>query len=423
MPPHGFLRLLLFFLACALPKTTTSLSTTTTSHDNDTFYQANSISIGILSTVAGFMYEGNGLPGGSSRDNCLALHKRLFQVRGIAIDKEGNLFIASAGESKIYKVTASSGRITAVSGALERGFSGDGGQATLAQINNPNGVTLDTSGNIFIADTHNSRIRKVTVSTGVITTVAGNGAGFVINDNVAARSASLNMPRDVAVDASDNIFIADTGNGRIRKVTASTGMITTIAGTGNPIDAFPRKDTAVATEYYLHQPSGVTLDTFGNIFIAGDFDPCIFKVTVSTGNISIVAGTGPSSGPLGCFTSGYNGDDILATTAKLSGPTQVALDSLGNMFIADERNSRIRKLTASTGLITTVAGTGVCARGSTSESDGNGGSATLADLWTPSGVAVDTFDNFYFSDNYPDVVKKVTYIKVAPGTSVIATKM
>ena len=389
-------------------------------------YLAGPTVIGILTTVAGYRF----LSGGSRMDNCLARSKKLDRARGIAIDKEGNLFIACAGESKIYKVTASSNMISAVTGLLfevfEVGFSGDGGQATLAQLNSPEGVTLDTSGNIFIADTGNGRIRKISVSTGVITTVAGNGAPIpsnFINDNVAATSTSLDMPRDVAVDASGNIFVADTGNGRIRKVTASTGMITTIAGTGNQIDAFPRKDTAVATEYYLTEPSSVTLDTFGNVFIAGGRDPCIFKVTVSTGNISIVAGTGPSSGPLGTFSSGYNGDDILATTAKLSYPTQVAFDSLGNMFIADKDNSRIRKVTVSTGLITTVAGTGLLSHRSSSPSDGNGGSATLAALHSPTGIAIDTLDNFYFSDYVLDVVKKVTFVEVAPGTSVAAPKM
>ena len=208
------------------------------------------------------------------------------------------------------------------------------------------------------------------MSTGVITTLAGDGkdSGEEVKDNVAATSISLSNPRDVAVDASGNIFIADTGHQRIRKVSAATGMITTIAGTGNFADTAQK--STIATEYSLPTPYGVILDASGNVFIADISCDCIFKITVNTGLISIVAGTGVG----GDLAGGYNGDNILATAAKLNYPTMVAIDASGNMFIADSENYRIRKVTASTGIITTVAGTGTL--GTTSE--GDGGSATLA---------------------------------------------
>ena len=197
-------------------------------NDNNSKYRTASASTGILTTVAGSKTLGggsieNGIPG-------------LF---GIALDKENNLYIAGM---KIFKVTASTGVINNMAGTGVTGYSGDGGEATSAMLNNPFGVTLDTNGNIFIVDTYNNRIRKVTVSTGVITTVAGDGLSVYSGDNVAATRTALSSPKDAAVDTSGNIFIADTLNSRIRLVTASTGMITTIAGTevkwiGNPQSA------------------------------------------------------------------------------------------------------------------------------------------------------------------------------------------
>ena len=221
----------------------------------------------------------------------------------------------------------------------------------------------------------------------------------------------MNDPTDVAVDPSGNIFIADRFNGRIRKVTASTGIITTIAGTGFTVDLF--KASAVATKYRLFYPDGVTLDTAGNVYIAGGlFDPCIFKITVSTGNISIVAGLGP----VRRGRSGYNGDDILATAAKLNIPTKVVFDASGNMYISDSLNCRIRKVTASTGMITTVAGTGAIPSVVASY-NGEGGLATAASIHT-AGLAIDTAGNLYFATKFGNTVRKVTFNGATPSISV-----
>ena len=397
--------LLLLRSVCAATKTIASSSRASSSNDRDAKYQADPTSSGIISTAAGVF-------GTSPAAEKLAIGKRILDPQGIILDKENNLFIACYLDNMIYKVTASSGIITTVAGTGVASYSGDGDQATSATLHRPRGIALDTAGNIFIADTGNSRIRKVTVSTGVITTLAGDGkdSGEEVKDNVAATSISLSNPRDVAVDASGNIFIADTGHQRIRKVAASTGMITTIAGTGNFADK-EQKSTS-ATEYYLPTPYGVTLDTSGNVFIADISCDCIFKVTVSTGVISIVAGTGVG----GELSGGYNGDDILATAAKLNYPTKVAIDASGNMFIADSNNYRIRKVTASTGIISTVAGTGTL--GTTSE--GDGGSATLASLAWPYGIVVDSAGNIYFSISsfVVNLVKKVTYSDATPSAPV-----
>ena len=391
---------LLLWGAFATTKTVASSSTTSASHDSSAKLRTRSTSPNVITTVAGYKVNWGGL----EMDGIIATSKKLSSPQGIVVDEKGNFYIAAFDDNKIYKVTASSGIITAIAGTGDGSYGGDGGQATSAMLYGPKGVTLDTTGDIYIADTLNNRIRKVTMSTVLITTVAGDGNKGSTKDNVAATSTSLNSPTDVAVDPSGNMFIADTDNGRIRKVTASTGMITTIAGSRNSYDAFEDR-SAIATKYYLQEPTGVTLDTAGNVYIAGGlFDPCIFKITVSTGNISLVAGTGPYV----TGTVGYNGDDILATAANLYYPTKVVFDASGNMYISDSGNHRIRKVTASTGMISTVAGTGAVTSIGFS-SNGEFGLATSASLYTPSGIAMDTAGNLYFADANYNVVRKVTY--------------
>ena len=299
-----------------------------------------------------------------------------------------------------------------------RGYGADGGQATSAMLNGPIGVTLDATGDIYIADTLNNR--KITVSTGVITTVAGNGREGYSEDNVSATSTSLFHPTDVAVDPSGNMFIADKNNGRIRKVSAASGMITTVAGKGDDQfwQSWERTASGSATEYYLYGPTGVALDTSGNVYITDGIHDSIFKITVSTGNISTVAGT-PG------FSS-HNGDDILATAADLDYPYKVAFDASGNMYISDTGNHRIRKVTACTGMITTVAGTGAILSGNDPFAkisdhepyNGEGGLATSASIFSPSGIAVDVAGNLHFADYTNHVVRKVTYNGATPSISV-----
>ena len=332
------------------------------------------------------------------------------------LDNEGSLHIAVAGENGIREVAASTGNITTVAGQyyVAGGYDGEGYQATLTRLHSPAGLGLESSANIVIADTGNDRIRKVTVSTGVMSTVAGNGDIYLaFEDNIAATNTSLSSPNDVAVDASGNIIIADTQNRRVRKVTASTGMITTIAGTGLEGKDVPILPNTAATAFSLEKPYSVTVDISGNVYIAGYHDACIFKVTASTGYISIVAGTGPGTSD----KSGYNGDDIQATAAKLYNPAQVFLDSSGNIFISDLENHSVRKVTASTGIITTVAGTGKIAY-TTQTDDGEGGSATSAQISAPYGIAVDDVGNIYFSDHRLRDVRKVPYTKTTPSSSV-----
>src|SRR5947208_3349960 len=226
----------------------------------------------------------------------------------------------------VLAVPALSQTINTVAG----GGAGDGGAATDASLNQPRGVALDASGNLYIADHFNHRIRKVDAATGIITTVAGNGVFGFAGDGGAATGASLNQPRGVALDASGNLYIADQSNLRIRKVAAASRIMTTVASTGGGGFA---GDGGAATSASLNEPSGVALDASGNLYIADQFNHRIRKVAAASGIITTMAGNG---------NLGFAGDGGAATSASLYYPSGVALDASGNLYIADQNNSRIR---------------------------------------------------------------------------------
>lgn len=325
----------------------------------------------IINTVAGG--TGDGGPAINT-----PLPSALDKPIGIAIDASGNLYIASKQNSRIRKVNLSTGIISTVAGNGIQGFGGDGGLATDANLYEPSGLALDALGNLYIADSHNNRIRKVDANTGIISTVAGDGSYSFGGDGGLATNASLYNPLGITIDAFGNFYIADTDNNRIRKVNAITGIITTVAG-GSATSGLG--DGGLATNARLSTPSSVTFDASGNLYIADKGNERIRKVNISTGVISTVVG------------SGFNlGDGGLATVANLYSPTCVAFDASGNLYIADYWHHRIRKVTTSTGIISTVAGNGNQGFG------GDGGSATAANLNFPTGVAVDASGNLYIAD-------------------------
>ncbi len=333
---------------------------------------------GDISTVAG---------GGSSLgDGGAATAARLIFPSGVAVDGDGNLYIADRNNHRIRKVDADTDFISTVAGSRYRGDSGDGGAATAARLNYPRGVAVDGSGNLYIADTDNHRIRKVDADTDFISTVAGSRYRGDSGDGGAATAARLSSPSGVAVDGSGNLYIADRGNHRIRKVDADTDFISTAAGASSG-----GGDDGPATAARLTSPSDMAVDGSGNLYIADRNNHRIRKIGTD-GNITTVAGTG---------MSGYSGDGAAATAAQLNFPSGVAVDGSGNLYIADRDNHRIRKVDADTDFISTVAGDGTAGYG------GDGAAATAAQLNSPSSVAVDGSGNLYIADVLNSRIRKV----------------
>jgi sugar lactone lactonase YvrE len=337
----------------------------------------------MITTDAIKTVAGNGASGFSG-DGGFALAAQLNNPSGVVVDAIDNLYIADSLNNSIRNMTI--GIISTLAGNGTAGFSGDGGPATAAKLNRPTGVAVYSAGNIYIADTGNHRIRKITLAK-VISTIAGNGTQGFSGDGGPASDAQLNNPSGVAVDSTGNIYIADTSNDRIRKITVS-GVISTVAGNGNRGYS---GDGGPATAAQLSNPSGVAVDFADNLYIADTSNNRIRKVTAA-GMISTVAGNG---------AYGFSGDAGPATAAQLSNPSGVAVDAAGNLFIADQLSNSIRKVTIA-GIISTVAGNG------TAGFAGDGGPATAARLSRPTGVAVDSAGNLYIADTYNFRIRRVT---------------
>jgi sugar lactone lactonase YvrE len=336
-------------------------------------------SSGTICTVAG---DGTY---GYSGDGGAAVNAEMSIPQGAALDSSGNLYFADVANHRIRKVTPA-GLIFTVAGNGTQGYSGDGGPATNAELSNPYSVSLDGSGNLYIVD-GNSRIRVVTPA-GLIATVAGNGAQGYSGDGGPATSAELYDPNSVAVDGSGNLYIADTGNSRIRVVTPA-GLISTFAGNG--INGYSG-DGGLATAAQISDPFGVAVDSSGNLYIADTNNSRIRKVTPA-GLISTFVGNG---------VYGYSGDGGSATAAELATPSSLATDSSGNLYIADIGSDRIRKVTAA-GIISTLAGTAI--RGY----NGDGILATAAELYDPFGLAIDSTGNLFIADGHNNRIRKVIH--------------
>jgi uncharacterized protein (TIGR03437 family) len=323
---------------------------------------------GNISTIAG-----NGTAGFSG-DGSAGSNAELNFPTGVAVDSSGNVYIADLVNLRIRKLT-SSGTISTAAGNGNFSYSGDGGQATSAQLNTPQAVATDSNGNLYIADTANHVVRKVTAA-GVISTIAGNGTAGSGGDGGAATSAQLHSPQGIAVDASgNNVYVSDTQNARVRRIT--NGTINTVAGNGTP--GFGG-DGGTATSAQLNIPAGLALDAAGDLYIADFSNNRIRKVT--NGTIATVAGN---------VGQGYSGDGLAATAAELTTPMGVATDSSGNLYIADTGNNAVRMVNAG-GFISTVAGNGLAGY------SGDGGPALSAMVGSPNGVAVDASGSIYISD-------------------------
>ena len=276
------------------------------------------------------------------------------------------------------------------------GYSGDGGQATSASLRYPHGVNLDSTLNVYFSDYFNYVIRKVTVSTGIISTVAGSGStsGGYNGDNIQATTATLNLPHDVVLDSYNNLYIADRFNNRVRKVDGSTGVITTVVGTSA---ASSTGDGSAATSATTYGPCYCRFDSSGYYYISECEGSRVRKVTIVSTEIPTVSPSVqptyyPSLSPhsisvistiAGTGTAGYSGDGGAATSATIYAPSGIAIDSSGNVFFSEHWGHRIRKISISTGIITTYAGIG------SATYNGDGGAASSAALSYPEGLAID----------------------------------
>ena len=364
------------------------------------FFSMINLSAQTISTIAG-----NGTST-SNGDGGAATMAGINNPASVALDANGNIYIADYSGSRIRKINTS-GIISTIAGTGTPGFSGDGSLAVNAQVKNPSTIVLDASGNIFFTDDGNLRIRKINTS-GIISTVAGSGTSAYYSDGTVATSAGLNTPQGLAVDATGNIFFSDGVANRVLKV-GTNGLIYRYAGDPNNGNSY-RGDGGQAVNASLSNPAGLAVDAAGNLFIADFYNNCIRKVSASTKIISTVAGNA---------TFGDSGDGGIATNAQLTYPRAIAFDVSGNMYIVDRGNNKIKKVSTS-GIITTIIGT-------TSGFGGDGGLAINAQLSNPTAITIDALGNQYVADASNNRIRKVTLpvpptiTTISPTTAAVGT--
>ncbi len=317
---------------------------------------------------------GNGTSGFSG-DGGQASAAEINAIMGVATDVSGNLYIADQGNQRVRKVNTS-GVISTFAGTGTAGFSGDGGQATAAKVSSPIDIAFDASGNVYIVDKSNNRIRKVNTS-GVISTIAGNGTAGYNGDGGQATAAEVSNARGITIDASGNIYFADLGNNVVREINTS-GVISTFAGNG--VSGFSG-DGGQATAAEINNVQRVLADNSGNIYIADGNNARIRKVNTS-GVISTFAGTG---------TAGFSGTGGPATAAKINSPHGMTFDAAGNMYFTNIGNNRTEKINTSN-VISLIAGNG------TAGYSGDGGQAAAAEFNSPDDVAPEPTGNLYIGD-------------------------
>lgn len=330
----------------------------------------------------------------------------------VSVDPSGDIYVADSYNNVILKKSAGDNSITIVAGTegTTGGNAGDGGPATSAHLDFPSGLALDAAGNLYIVDQGNATIRRVTKATGTITAAAGNGSFGYAGDGGPATAAKLNQPMAVAVDTAGNIYIAEFYD-RVRKVTAATGIITTVAGNGTQGytgDGGPAITAALST------PSGLALDAAGNLFISSFDGDTVRRVDASTGYIVTIAGNG---------TQGYTGDGGLGASAELSGPRGITVDAAGNLYISDSGNDVIRRVAAGTNVISTLAG-----NRTKSNYPQNGYPAASGGIPVPEGLAIDAAGGLYVQNMWGvfSITAKTTSImftQTTPGQTSAAQSL
>jgi hypothetical protein len=331
--------------------------------------------------------------------NGAASRVELNTPTGIAMDKNGDVYFDDAGNNVVRElVIADNNLVLNVIGTGSPGYTGDNGPASQATLNHPTQLAFDADHNLYIADADNNAVRMVSATTGEITTVVGTGAAGYNGDNIQATKATLSFPDSLAFDSQGDLYIADAGNNRIREV--SNGVITTVAGNG--VGGFNR-DGILATDAWLNFPSRVVLDLAGNMYIADYHNNRVRLVTRSTGMITTLAGNG---------TAAYQGNNGPAASAELNGPISVALDSNGNVYIADAGNQVIRAINMGSSAIT-LLGVSIPAGdiativgGGSQQTDIVAGPTLQTALGFPTGLLLDLTGNLYFADATNNVIVK-----------------
>ena len=335
-----------------------------------------------ISTVAGTGAQGYAGDGGAAQQ---ALLNNPFDL---AFDPAGNLCFSDTFNHCIRRIDARSGIISTIAGTGEKGFSGDGGPAKQAQMNEPYGIVIDGAGNIYVADRLNRRVRRIDSTTGVISTLAGDGAGKFSGDGGPSAQAGLAEPNGLALDRTHSrLFIADVADHRVRVIDLTSGVITTFAGTGNGRHA---GDGGPATSADIFGARAVALAPDDSLYILERQGSSLRRVR--DGVIETVAGNG---------TRGYAGDDHDAGHAVFNAPKEMAIDPAGNVFIVDTENHAIRLIDAQSWIVTTIAGTGVSCPG------GDGGPANRAGLARAHGAVVGPDGAVYIGDSENHRVRKL----------------
>jgi hypothetical protein len=305
----------------------------------------------------------------------------LNQPFDVALDRQGNLYFSEADNHCVRRVEHGSGIITTVVGTGKAGYSGDGGPATEAELNSPYGIALDTASNLYIVDRLNACIRVVEAATGVIRTIAGTGQPGYSGDGGPANLAQLQEPNDIVLDGKGRVFIADVRDHRVRVLDLASGIITTFAGTGEGASS---GDGGPADRAALLGPRALAFGPTGDLYICLRNDHKVRKIDMRTNIIRTIAGSG---------AKGYAGDHGPALRAAFNGPKEIAVDGDDNIYLVDTENHCIRRIDAGSGLVSTVAGTGQPG------GSGDGGPATAATLKRPHGACVDAAGNIYIGDS------------------------
>ena len=335
--------------------------------------------VGLMTIYAG------SINGGFAGDGGPATKASLNEPFAGALDAAGNLYFSDSANCEIRKITAATGIITTIVGGTACGYTGDGGPASAAQINFPQGVALDAAGNIFIADNGNDVIRRIDAVTQNISTFAGNGNVGYTGDDGAATQATLNFPEGIATDAAGNLYIADSSNNVIRMVNAASNLISTVAGTG--VQGYSG-DGGPATAALFFNPEGVAVDATGNLYIS-DTDNAVVRKVDTNHNITTIIGN---------HNFGFGGDGGPAINATLTNTFGLAVDAAGDVWVADLWNNRVRMYTAASGILNTVVGDG---------SVYDGGPATSASLYFPRNPTVDNQNNIYITDEGNNRIREV----------------